>query len=121
MQDSRITALEHMNSLVTCCEEHWRVLLPPVPRLYPDLSSLGIAEEYMSHIYGDFEIEHFDPLMVVNTLQPWMFLWTFKGQLHLNINYNSQYQTHEDMQALLEATTKQLHQGLNVDVAPPCL
>lgn len=75
----------------------------PFPR-DPVLSSLGVAEQYVSHEYmnGKLELQDFRFSVDVVYGLPSFFMYTFDGQLRFTYCYNDNYQERSDVQAFLD-------------------
>ncbi|ERF73361.1 hypothetical protein EPUS_08303 [Endocarpon pusillum Z07020] len=79
-----------------------RLFAPRPPGLPPSkppsgvtLSSLGVIEQYLAGDYGDaLQVDKFRFGVSMMTRQILLYVWTFRGQLTLSVNYNTAY--HED-------------------------
>jgi hypothetical protein len=95
------------------CELFIKALSAPPPPgtpadTTPEMSSLGILENYVNRQYGEFEITDFWAAFANYYTQPRLFLSTFRGQISLNASYNETFQSKEDIDELLRSAKKVL-------------
>ena len=88
------------------------------------LSSVGIVDRYLRDAYGcpgdggPARIEVHDIWIALDVLTPnvAMEMWTFRGELVMQLIYNEAYHSEESMARVLGLIREQLQQGLGVDL-----
>ena len=88
------------------------------------LSSVGILDRYLRDTYrgpengGRARVEVQDVWIALDVLTPntAMEMWTFRGQLVMQLIYNEAYHGQESIARLLSLIRRQLQQGLGIDL-----
>ena len=83
------------------------------------LSSLGIIENLLKgqyHAESSIYINGFRFGVSMLTRQMLLYLWTFRGQVHLSMNYNDAYYPHGSPRSVLKHIQSSLSKNLNIEL-----
>jgi hypothetical protein len=88
---------------------------PAPPPSGVTLSSLGIVERYLEGRYGNcVTVERFRFGVSMMTRQTLLYVWTFRGELTLSLDYNEAYYSYQMAAEVLSRLKKNLAEGLGV-------
>lgn len=122
------------NDLLRATSPFWATDIPaalstPMPPGLPvaadlQLSSVGIVDRYLRDAYGfpgdggPARVEVHNLWVALDVLTPNVALemWTFRGELVMQLIYNEAYHREESMARFLRLIREQLQQGLGVDL-----
>lgn len=116
--------IEYLTALRLIYEVHGNAMLAVIkdekrlPASNVTVSSLGLVENYLKSNHGSIVVENFRLGSMIMSRQPTLYIWTFRGQLTMSLDYNEAYYTIDTMTALLESIRDGLEKGLKVAVEP---
>ncbi|MCJ1454840.1 hypothetical protein MMC28_005193 [Mycoblastus sanguinarius] len=88
----------------------------PVPAP-PVLINVGVADRYISHIYGSaVDVEYFWLATEVLTRQLTLYVWTWRDRMSFSICYNEGFYTAEFVEGFLQRVKSVLLDELSVDL-----
>jgi hypothetical protein len=113
MQSLRLIGRHHANALFAP-----RPAVAPPPKLPSSvsLSSLGIIENNIAGNYdsGTVQVVDFKFGVSIMTRQMLLYVWTFRGQLHLSVNFNKAYHDLAQVRTFLMRIKYVLEKGLSL-------
>ncbi|KAK8030027.1 hypothetical protein PG993_011318 [Apiospora rasikravindrae] len=81
-----------------------------------DISSIGVADKMVRSFYGTpeagFEVKAVGVGVEILSRQGTTFVWTFRDQLSLSVNYNESFHSDEQMEEFIRTVRSQLLKGL---------
>ncbi|KAK8062321.1 hypothetical protein PG997_014418 [Apiospora hydei] len=81
-----------------------------------DISSIGVVDKMVRSFYGTpqagFEVKAVGVGVEILSRQGTTFVWTFRDQLNLSVNYNESFHSDEQMQEFVRTVRLQLLKGL---------
>lgn len=91
---------------------------PPNPPSGITLSSLGVIDKFITGQYADaVNVKRFRFGVSMLTRQMLLYLWTFRGQVHMSINYNNAYYDASTPQEVLDRIKDTLDKELGLRLA----
>ncbi|KAI1475848.1 hypothetical protein F4774DRAFT_395528 [Daldinia eschscholtzii] len=97
-------------------EKATAMLATAPPTTEPNLSNLGVLENYVKERYGDFEVRNV--ALAVHMLSPQLYVhaWSWGGEMRVSICYNEAFYEERFVQEWLEAVKANLLKNLEVKI-----
>ncbi|KAI1762707.1 hypothetical protein GGR53DRAFT_500448 [Hypoxylon sp. FL1150] len=95
-------------------EKATAMLAKAPPTTEPNLSNLGMVEEYLQPSYGDVEVR--DAALAVQMLSPQLYVhaWSWAGEMRVSICYNEAFYQEQFVRGWLEGLKTNLLENLSI-------
>ncbi|KAI1414545.1 hypothetical protein F5Y13DRAFT_197545 [Hypoxylon sp. FL1857] len=105
---------EAMFIRVPYVEKATAMLAKMPPTTEPNLSNLGVLEDYLEGRYGDFEVRNV--ALAVHMLSPQLYVhaWSWGGEMRVSICYNEAFYQEQFVKAWLEGVQANLLENLEI-------
>ncbi|KAI0849862.1 hypothetical protein F5Y00DRAFT_268657 [Daldinia vernicosa] len=98
-------------------EKATAMLVGSPPSTEPNLSNLGVMENYIQRRYGDFEVR--DAALGVQMLSPQLYVhaWSWDGEMRVSICYNEAFYQEQFVRGWLEGLKTSLLKNLEIEIS----
>ncbi|KAI4860690.1 hypothetical protein F4820DRAFT_465417 [Hypoxylon rubiginosum] len=109
-------ASDFMFIRVPYVEKATAMLARAPPSTEPNLSNLGVIEDYLQRRYGDFEVRN--TVLAVQTLSPQLYVhaWSWGGEMRVSICYNEAFYQKQFVEGWLKGLETNLLKNLEVEI-----